>query len=258
MGKLIDLTGQRFGRLIVVKRMGSNSQNKPLWSGQCDCGNTVIVAGSHLRIGHTKSCGCLMREASKERATKHGFTRTRFYQIWKGMRQRCLNPNNPSYKIYGGREIGIYREWGEFAAFKKDMHESYLKHVEKFGEKNTTIDRTDGSKSYSPENYRWATYMVQGSNTRQNTLLTFGNESKYLSEWARKVGIQHQTISRRLKDKNKTIKEILYTPLNRGRMLTYKGKTQNIADWSRELEIPYQRLYQHLYKGVELSKAFNN
>lgn len=64
MGRsIIDITGQRFGRLLVLCRYKENtSYNKPQWICQCDCGKQTIVAGKYLKNGHTKSCGCLAKE----------------------------------------------------------------------------------------------------------------------------------------------------------------------------------------------------
>jgi hypothetical protein len=62
MSALIDLTGKRFGRLLVLKR-APGKPNKPRWLCLCDCGNTTTVAGLNLRLGHTRSCG------------RHGFSK---------------------------------------------------------------------------------------------------------------------------------------------------------------------------------------
>lgn len=69
MGKLIDLTGKQFDRLTVLKRAEKNTtDNKPQWECKCSCGNPniIIVAGGHLRSGHTKSCGCIQKEAARK------------------------------------------------------------------------------------------------------------------------------------------------------------------------------------------------
>ncbi len=100
MGKLIDLTGQRFGRLVVVERAGMDGQY-PTWLCRCDCGNTIITRGTYLRRGDTQSCGCLHRETFTNK--KHGGKHSRLYSIWRNMKKRCYNAEHISYKNYGGR-----------------------------------------------------------------------------------------------------------------------------------------------------------
>lgn len=89
MGNKIDLTGQRFGRLLVICEYGRDKHRSVLWLCKCSCGNEVTVNGDYLRNGHTTSCGCYMKEClskrMSERKTKHGMSRTRLYQTWKSI-----------------------------------------------------------------------------------------------------------------------------------------------------------------------------
>lgn len=77
MAKLIDLTGQRFGRWTVIRRWGTKRYKYngetctvPLWLCKCDCGVEAVVNGSNLRNGKSKSCGCLHLEWLRERNAK--------------------------------------------------------------------------------------------------------------------------------------------------------------------------------------------
>ena len=143
-GKAIDLTGQRFGRLTVLERAGTDSRREAVWRCICTCGNEIYVQGHHLRCGNTQSCGCLRVDT----ATTHGESRSRLYHIWFGMKTRCYNPNTKDFKNYGGRGITVCPEWlYDFPAFQKwAIANGYRDDL--------TIDRIDNDKGYSPDNCR--------------------------------------------------------------------------------------------------------
>lgn len=114
-GKLIDLTGQKFGRLTVLERVDRNKHGKVRWLCKCACGNVAVVLGESLRNGRTKSCGCLKQES---KTTIHGGYKTRLYHVWRDMKRRCYNPKDKRYNDYGGRGITVCAEWlHDFAAF---------------------------------------------------------------------------------------------------------------------------------------------
>ena len=128
MSRLIDLTGNRYGRLTVLKRsenrVSANGRQHRCWLCRCDCGNEVIVNGEYLKSGDTKSCGCLMvYNGARNPNYRHGASveqQSRLYKIWCNMKQRCNNPLNPYYEKYGGRGIGVCDEWqSDFSAFSK-------------------------------------------------------------------------------------------------------------------------------------------
>lgn len=201
MGKLIDLTGQRFGRLTVIERAGADSHRQMLWKCVCDCGNETIVRGHALREREICSCGCFR----KERSRTHGLTGTRLYRIWRNMKSRCLNKNNPSYKDYGGRGIGICDEWREtFIKFYKwAMVNGY--------EDSLSIDRINNNKGYSPDNCRWTEQSRQNDNKRNTRRLTYNGEIKTITEWAEELKIERALICDRLA-KGWTIEETLTIP----------------------------------------------
>ena len=163
MSTVKDLTGQRFGRLTVIYRSGSNRQGLATWFCQCDCGRTCVIAGAAMRKGNTKSCGCLHDEEAKERRTTHGKSDTRLNHIWSAMKQRCYNPSNKNYNRYGGRGITICDEWrNDFQAFYEwAMANGY---EEQAAVGKCTIDRIDNDKGYNPENCRWVDMTAQRNN----------------------------------------------------------------------------------------------
>ena len=110
-------------------------------------------------------------KGSNGREKIHGLAHSRFYNIFGKVKARCNDPKNNRYAIYGGR--GIKCLWNSFMAFRDDMYESYLKHVQDFGEKNTQIDRINVNGDYQKSNCRWANLSEQARNKSSNTYLYF-------------------------------------------------------------------------------------
>jgi hypothetical protein len=196
----IDLTGKQFNRWFVIKYVGRKK-----WFCRCLCGVEKEVYSRYLRNKTSQSCGCLANEKTSLRGKTHGMSHTRPYQVWRNMKNRCLNKNVPAYKHYGGRGITVCPRWKKsFDNFWYDMKHDY--------DKLLTLDRIDNNGNYQPDNCRWANKETQGNNTRVVTKITFNNETKTLTEWAKYLNINRSTLANRYFTYKWSIFDIINTP----------------------------------------------
>lgn len=204
MSKLIDLTGQRFGKLIAIRCIGTTQARQAIWRCECDCGNKTDVRASSLRNGDTRSCGCLQRTISKEVNTKHGDSHSRLHYIWSAMKDRCYNPKSGAFEHYGARGITICDEWQEYTNFRDwAIANGYASEL--------TLDRIENDKGYSPNNCRWTTMKTQSNNRRSNHIISFGGETHTMMEWAAIKGLKYGTLSSRINRYHWSIEKALTT-----------------------------------------------
>lgn len=182
-GRIKDERGKTYGNLVVVDL--HFIRQEAMWLCRCECGNTTTVAGSDLRKGGTKSCGC-------GRKTQSGGHGTPEYSTWKMMKSRCHNANNSEYKNYGARGVRVCDRWRHsFVNFLADMGKRPFI--------GASIDRIDNDGNYEPGNCRWATPLEQSQNTRKVINLTYDGKTQCIRAWARDLNIQHCVIRDRLK-----------------------------------------------------------
>jgi hypothetical protein len=176
-----DLYTRTFG-LWTVLDSAPSVKNETYWRCRCQCGKIVNVGTKNLTTGRSKSCGCATKEL-------HGGSKSIEYAIWRRIWDRCTNPNNKTWYLYGGR--GIKVEWQSFADFLADMGPlpSPLHSIDRY---------PDQDGPYSKDNCRWATARQQARNMRVNRMITANGETMCLAAWAEKSGISRNVIEKRL------------------------------------------------------------
>lgn len=186
-----DLSGRRFGRLVVVGLTGERAPRGLTWFCLCDCGGCNRVTRADLTRGKVRSCGCLQTEQRARGNFRHGMKRSPEYGIWCTLKARCLNPNVKCWPRYGGRGIRVCERWAEsFAAFLADV-----------GSRpgpGYSIDRIDNTGNYEPGNVRWVTAEEQSNNRRNNHLVDFDGRRQTIAQWAREYGVSQFRLQSRL------------------------------------------------------------
>ena len=212
MGKVIDLTGKRFGKLTVIEKHSQDKWGGWNWLCRCDCGNETVVSGGHLRGMKTKSCGCSRKESKN---FSHKMTGSRIYSIWQAMKSRCYYEKSKTFKYYGGRGIKVCDEWkNSFISFYEwSMKNGYDENAERG---QCTIDRIDVNGNYEPNNCRWATIKQQANNTRRNHFIEYNGKTQTVSQWANELGVEPDSIFNRLR-KGFTEEEALTLKFNERR-----------------------------------------
>lgn len=189
-----DITGNHFGRLTAIAPSNEKDRGVIKWECSCECGGRIVASGAFLRDGRTASCGCL--ERSHPNAKTHGATTsgtpTAEYNIYSGMKRRCLNPNEKAYPRYGGRGIKVCDRW-------LNSFENFLADVGPRPSPHHSIDRyPNNDGNYEPGNVRWATRIEQANNTSKNRHTIHEGEPITIGGLARKTGIPFNYLYHRI------------------------------------------------------------
>jgi len=218
MGKAIDMRGRVYGRLTVVGPAPKRNCAALYWLCECQCGKRTEINGTNLRLGLTKSCGCLNQENRCRRdnkITKHGHSGSLTYASWTAMRSRCRRRKNKDWHRYGGAGITVCERW-------RDSFENFLADMGERPSRRHTLDRyPDPAGDYEPTNCRWATHAEQSSNKIITATFTAFGKTKHIDEWCREYAIGRSTVRERL-CRGWSVEEALSTPvLKKGREILH-------------------------------------
>ena len=209
-----DLSGMRFGKLIVVEfgffDFPKNSKSRlAYWHCKCDCGKDCYVYSSNLKLGKTKSCGCLQKSIASKTHKKYYFNiPKRLYHIWTDIKARCYNKKESSYKYYGGRGIKMCDEWkNDFISFYKWSVNNGFN--ENLSAKKCSIDRIDTNGNYEPNNCRWVDVLTQANNKRNNIVIEYNGERYTMKQFCKEFDIPYKTFVSYKSNKNRTIEDAI-------------------------------------------------
>jgi hypothetical protein len=190
-----DLTGKRFGRLVVERRDGSSSRGYASWACVCDCGNDTTVASNLLVRGSTASCGCLSSERASERAkrtfTTHGRSKTPEYIAWVGMKSRCYDQGSPAFSNYGGRGIRVCDEW-------RSSFETFLADMGCRPDADHSLDRVDPNGNYCRQNCIWGSRDDQIEHRRVTVYVDIDGDRRTILQWSKISGVPPHVIRARI------------------------------------------------------------
>ena len=186
-GYKIEMKGKKFGRLTVIDYAGVKGRRRSMWLCQCECGKIIEVDGTHLRSGHSKSCGCISKQLISNVNYKNGLSNTKLQYAYYNMKNRCLRKDNNMYQNYGGRGIIVCDEWLGTNGFVNFCNWS----ISNGYRDGLSLDRIDNSKGYSPNNCRWVDIYTQANNKRNNRFIKINNEVGTVANMARKYGVDY-------------------------------------------------------------------
>ena len=245
------MVGEVFGRWTVksdaIIKQKTSGRTYKLVTCECSCGTVRDVEFYNLVAGLSKSCGC---SREKGRVT-HGGSQLPEYQPWLSMIQRCENPNNPSFRLYGARDIRVVESWRKFENFYADMGPR--------PSPRHSIDRIDNDGNYEPGNCRWATRTEQSRNRRNNRVIEYGGQKKCLAEWNSESCLGGDILKHRI-NAGWSIEDAIKTPVapyHKGcpRLIEYEGGLYTLSDLSIKCGVNRRTLASRLRRGWSVDEA---
>ena len=242
---MVNLSGQRFGRWLVVKEFPRIGQCRQ-WLCKCDCGTESRIYHTNLTCGKSKSCGCLSRDLASTRNRTHGMRHTRIYNVWYSMIRRCEDETDSHYDDYGGRGIKVCERWHDFSAFWEDIKDIY--------KPDLTIDRKDNNGNYEPGNIRFADRKTQSNNRRSNLNVTINGVTMNIMQWAEKTGIDATVIYARI-DLGWDLLRAVVTPVFQPRRIAAYGMLLTIQQWQERTGVNTKTIRFRIAHGWPAEKA---
>ena len=248
----IDLTGQVYGRLKVIRIDEVLSTRKTFWICECECGNEKTVRSDSLKEGNVKSCGCLKKEQDKknlEANHSHRMSKTRIYQEWQGIKSRCLYVNNGCYERYGGRGIKICEEWTKsFESFRDWSFKNGYSEI-------LTIDRINNDGNYEPNNCRWVDNKTQCNNRRSNVVINYKGKDLTMMQVSEVTGIDYKLLISRYArgDRNERLLRKIGTDRSKGNT----GSNNHKAKINEEQAFDIKDLFKKGHVTSEIQEITN-
>lgn len=254
-----DISGQRFGRLLVLNPVEPHITSETKFTCLCDCGSTKDIVGRSLTKGFTVSCGCYRNERVRETNSTHKATSVvaaheyaMAYKTYRSMLSRCYGrEGTTTTKNYRDRGIKVCDRWHDFEAFYLDMYPKPEGHL--------TLERLDVNGDYSPENCIWADMQTQANNKTTSVFLDAFGRRQTGPQWAREFGIKYHTIRARMR-LGWSIEDAISRPLveagqHKVTKLTLQGETKTLYEWSRISGIAAPTIMARIKRGEPIEQA---
>lgn len=209
-GRFDDLTGDRFGKLVVMRYLKEEERERKrkCWLCRCDCGTIKEFGADKLKSGNSVSCGCAKAERIENLNKKYEHINKRLYSVYSAMKERCYNPENDEYHNYGSRGITVCPEWlKSFDNFAEWSLKNGYKENAPRGE--CTIDRINNDKGYSPDNCRWVTNKEQQNNRRNHVFIEYHGKTYTMSQLAQKLNIPYRYFRRKYRENGLLVEQII-------------------------------------------------
>jgi hypothetical protein len=258
MGIVNDLTGKRFGKLVVIKRADDyvqpSGKHRIRWLCKCDCGNIKVINGKDMVKGETKSCGCLHRE----KVSTHNLSKNLLYDVLHRMYKCCCNPNCNNYENYGGRGIKLVSQWNKDIVGMENAVKNFIQWSKSHGyKKGLSIDRKNNDGNYESSNCRWVSRKIQNNNKRSNIFITYMGEKHTIKEWSEIKNISYNSLRERLITLHWKPEKAFNTPTRKQHhyKINIEGEDLTLKEIALKYNIPRATLDYRLKNGWTISKT---